>query len=93
MQTIEAFVDELNKKWPKTPFGSSFLYVAGKKYHKICKSRDGIKPDSAYAFIDIKTGDLYRAASWAIPAKHIRGNINDASGLDACEEYGVRYLR
>jgi hypothetical protein len=90
---IEAFVDELNKKWPKTPFGCSFMFVLGKKYHKICKTRDGIKPDSSYAFVDIVTGDLYMAASWTKPAKHIRGNINDPSGLDACNEYSVRYLR
>jgi hypothetical protein len=86
---IEAFVNELNKKWPKTPFGSSFMFIFGKKYYKICRTRDGIKPESSYAFVDIDTGDLYKSASWTKPARHVRGNINDSSGLDACYEYSV----
>lgn len=32
---------------------------------------------SVFCFIDPTTGDIYKAATWSKPAKHIRGNIFD----------------
>lgn len=98
MKTIDEFVEELNAKFPNIayaeyPAKESFIYTTGKRYYKICRSRDGINPTSAYAFVDKSTGDLYKPASWNAPAIHIRGNINDDSGLDACNEYSVKYLK
>jgi hypothetical protein len=94
MKTIEQFVEELNQKFPKvTQFKDVFVFTTGKRFYKICRSRDGIKPNSSYAFVDKLTGDLYKSASWSVPALHIRGNINDSSGIDACEEYSVKYLK
>ena len=94
MKTIEYFVAELNAKFPKEePYQDMFIFTTGKRFYKICRSRDGVKPSSAYAFVDKETGDLYKSASWNAPALHVRGNINDASGLDACEQYSVKYLR
>ena len=94
MNDIEQFVVELNAKFPKVEvYQESFVYTVGKRFYKICKSKDGIKANSAYAFVDKFTGDLYKAASWSVPALHVRGNINDPSGLDACEEYSVKYLK
>jgi hypothetical protein len=94
MKDIETFVAELNTKFPKTtPYKDSFVYTVGKRFYKVCRSRDGVKPNSSYAFIDKANGDLYRAGSWTAPANYVRGNINDSSGLDACDEYGVKTLR
>lgn len=93
--TIDRFVEELNKKFPpKHDWSETFVVGDGTRYHKVWRfssQRDRIT--SIYAFVDKKTGDLYKPASWRIPAKQARGNINDASGLDACGEYSVRYLR
>jgi hypothetical protein len=69
------------------------MYTTGGKYYKICLTRDGKNPLSVYAFVDKKTGELFKPASFNAPAKHARGNINDASGLAACGPYGVAYLR
>lgn len=89
---IENFVAQLNNKWPKQ--FDYFDYEEGKKYWKIIlKGKDQRMGCSSYAFIDKTTGDLYKSASWKAPAKHIRGNINDSTGIDACNEYGVIYLR
>lgn len=94
MKSIQEFVDELNAKFPKTtPYKDTFVFTVGKRFYKICRSRDGIKPASSYAFVDKNTGELYRAASWSAPALYVRGNINDESGLKACNEYGVVTLR
>jgi hypothetical protein len=93
MKIIDDFVKELNNKFPKTTeFKEVFVYTTGKRFYKICRSRDGIKPSSSYAFVDKGNGDLYKSASWNAPANYVRGNINDASGLEACEEYSVKYL-
>lgn len=94
MKTIDQFVKELNDKFPQsTPFKDCFMFTTGKRFYKICRSRDGVKPNSSYAFVDKDNGDLYKSASWNAPANYVRGNINDASGLDACEEYSVKYLK
>jgi hypothetical protein len=94
MKDIETFVAELNAKFPKdTPYKDVFVYTVGKSFYKVCRSRDGVKPNSSYAFIDKANGDIYRSASWSAPANYVRGNINDPSGLDACDEYGVKYLK
>lgn len=53
----------------------------GTKYHKIvmCSKISNSPTDgygfSTHAFVDKKTGDLYKAASWAAPAKGIRFNL------------------
>lgn len=36
---------------------------------------------SVHAFVDLATGDLYKAAGWKAPAKGARGNIATADGL------------
>lgn len=48
---------------------------------------------SAWAFID-PNGDVLKAASWAKPAKHARGNIFDEhGGLKHVSSYGPACLR
>ena len=91
---IQKFLDELNEKFPKAQhiMKEGYMLVPGRKYTKVCVEREG-RPTSAYAFIDNTTGDLFKPAGFNAPAKHARGNINDASGLKACGPYGVAYLR
>ena len=52
-----------------------FTISTGKKYHKIIQNdfRNG-KYESAgvHAFVDKKTGEVYKPASWKAPAKHVR---------------------
>lgn len=93
MKTIEQFVEELNQKFPKrNDVGHTYVFTIGKRFYKICVSRNGSTPSSAYAFVDKSNGDLYKAASWSAPANYVRGNINNESGLEACNEYGVKSL-
>lgn len=87
------FVEKLNAKFPKEgQFGPTFSFNDGKKYFKIVSVTHG-GHESAYAFIDKVTGDLFKPAGWAAPAKHARGNINDESGLKACNRHSVVYLK
>ncbi len=65
----------------------------GRKYAKIIIVLPNQR--SVYAFVEIKSGDIYKSASWKAPAKHVRGNINDPNGSwgAACGQWGIRYLR
>ena len=52
------------------------FYIAegGRKYHKIVMEyENGSK--SVHAFVDKKTGDVYKAASFKAPAKGVRFNL------------------
>ena len=93
-QKIANFIECLNAKFPKDSHfpAEGYMTIPGRKYTKIVRERNGV-PTSAYGFIDNSTGDLYKAASYAAPAKHSRGSILDSSGLLACHKYSVAYLR
>ena len=50
-----------------------FFIEEGRKYLKVVMDARGSK--SVHAFVDKKTGDLYKAASFKAPAKGIRFNL------------------
>jgi hypothetical protein len=65
----------------------------GKKYIKIV-SEDDTGGRSAWGFVNMGSGDVLKAASWAAPAKHARGNIFDEfNGLARVGPYGPNYLK
>lgn len=77
----------------KRPY-AYFAAEPGKKYIKIVTWHHNANKDrSVYCFLDQK-GNIYKAASWKAPAKHIRGSVFDENyslgkGLTV---YGARYL-
>ena len=50
-----------------------YLIETGRKYHKIIMDANGSR--SVHAFVDKKTGEVYKAASFKAPAKHVRFNL------------------
>ena len=51
----------------------------GKKYYKIVQveydtfqNRNEYRDSSVHSFVDKKTGDVFKPASWKAPAKHVR---------------------
>ena len=50
-----------------------FTFESGKKYHKIIMNAGTQR--SVHAFVDKKTGSVYKAASWRGPAKGERCNL------------------
>lgn len=73
----------------------------GSRYIKIVRRSAKVDPatgrpnhSSAWAFIDRTNGDVLKAASWAAPAKGMRGNIfDDKAGLGSMSNSGPAYLR
>jgi hypothetical protein len=66
----------------------------GKKFVKIvCKNHPDDRSGSAWAFIELSTGNILKAASWAAPAKHARGNVYQPETWASVTSYGPAYLR
>ena len=71
-----------------------FYIESGRKYHKIVMETES-QSRSVHAFVDKKTGDVYKAASFKAPAKHIRFNlciISDREWLLANVDWAGGYL-
>ena len=51
-----------------------FVVESGRKYHKIVQT-DNSGCQSVHAFVDKKTGELYKAASFKAPAKGVRYDL------------------
>ena len=58
------------------PNGRNYSYalISGRKYHKVMQCVDG-QTESVHAFIDKKTGEVFKAASYKAPAKGVRFNL------------------
>ena len=57
--------------------GMRFTIKTGKKYHKIPSNdwddrTEDYRSGGVHAFVDKKTGEIYKPASWKSPAKHVR---------------------
>ena len=59
-----------------------FKVNTGKKYYKIVQmefdtfqNRNEYRAGSVHAFVDKKTGQVYKPAGWAKPAKHVRYDL------------------
>jgi len=53
--------------------GYEFYPETGRKYHKIIMVANGSR--SVHAFVDKKTGEVYKSASWKAPAKGVRYDL------------------
>ena len=49
-----------------------FVIESGRKYHKIVMVNN---QRSVHAFVDKKTGQVYKPAGWKSPAKHVRYDL------------------
>ena len=56
------------------PDGYDFYPETGRKYHKIIMV-DSSGGRSVHAFVDKKTGKVYKSASWKAPAKGVRYDL------------------
>ena len=65
------------------PDDYSYAIDGGRKFHKVWQYRYG-KRDSIHAFIDKKTGQVYKPASTKAPAKGARFNLLDPISREKC---------
>ena len=67
----EALRHDFECKYERT--GYEFYPETGRKYHKIVMDGNGSR--SVHAFVDKKTGEVYKSASWKSPAKGVRYDL------------------
>ena len=62
-----------------------FYIESGRKYHKIVMETNG-QSRSVHAFVDKKTGEVYKPASFKAPAKIVRYNLLSIESREKCFE-------
>ena len=72
-----------------------FVIESCRKYLKIVMVNN---QRSVHAFVDRKTGEIYKPAGWQGPAKHVRGQLLDSASrediLERCDwAGGYLYMR
>jgi hypothetical protein len=100
-ELIDEYARKMNYNNPSRLFvveGKTFLKIVSKNTFNGVVNESG----SAWGFIakddgnnkgmgSWKRGDLFKAASWAVPAKHARGNVIDKHWK--IDSYGPAYLK
>ena len=85
-ENTKYYQDRINEINDGTANLYKFVYKTGKKFHKVYfleyqdaneyyNRKAGYKAGSVHCFIDKQTGEVYKAASWKAPAKHVRYDL------------------
>jgi hypothetical protein len=72
------------------------VYKAGtsrKRFAKVTYAHPDGHGGSVHTFVEVATGDIFKAASYKAPAKHPRGNIYADDPLAGTTDHGGAYLR
>lgn len=92
MENIESLtLKHCERLTSRAPEGYTYTIDVGRKYYKIVMNT-AYNSRSAHAFVDKKTGAMYKVASWAAPAKGIRYYISDTETLDKVTDWASSYL-
>ena len=75
-RTLETNYDH---RYPNSSDPVRFSMESGRKYWKIMQNHGGV-----HAFIDKKTGQVYKPASWRGPAKGVRYDLRIIKERDNC---------
>ena len=78
------------------PDDYDYIIESGTKYHKIIMIDNSVRKNrSIHAFVDKKTGEVYKPATWKSPAKHVRYDlrlIKDREWLFENADWAGSYL-
>ena len=90
LQDVETFIGKLSDNNVIDNAYTKLSITAGSKYFRIVANHGG--QNSVYAFVEKATGDVLKSASWAVPAKGVRGNIFADDAIKCCGPYGAIYF-
>lgn len=94
---IDILTAETDRCWNSDTFTTVFELTKGRKYNRMVKDTKNKKTGemhnqrSVACFID-NEGNIYKPAGWKAPAKGIRGNIFENSGMATDGRGFIRYL-
>jgi len=79
MDLCDALMSNYKRQYPDSSNDKRFEVVVGRKYHKIVMYDLSVNGErwsgGVHAFIDKKTGQVYKPASYKSPAKHVRYDL------------------
>ena len=108
MDLVDALEADYNKSYPNSSDPVKFETKMGRKYIKIIhqdfdtfQGRNEYKDGSVHAFVNKKTGEVYKPASWKSPhTKYVRFDLRIISDREKLHDYrftdwagGYLYLR
>ena len=74
LMLCDALLDNFKSRNNNSSSDYKFYIESGRKYHKlIMETPDGSR--SVHAFVDRKSGEVYKSASWKAPAKGVRYDL------------------
>jgi len=73
LMLCDALMDNFKSRNNGSSSEYKFYIEEGRKYHKLIMDANGSR--SVHAFVDRKTGELYKSASWKSPAKGVRYDL------------------
>ena len=76
-QLITSLQFDYDSQYPKGRV--EFYLTTGRKYHKIVEKNGGV-----HCFVNKKTGEVFKPASYNKPAKHVRYNLLDENSRADC---------
>ena len=94
LMLCDALLDNFKSRNNNTSSDYKFYIESGRKYHRIIMET-GVGSRGIHAFVDKKTGEVYKPASWKAPAKHVRFNlciISDREWLLENADWAGSYL-
>ena len=78
-QLCRALEANYDRRYPNSSDPARFSIESGRKYWKIMQNHGGV-----HAFIDKKTGQVYKPASWRGPAKGVRYDLRIIREREEC---------
>ena len=85
LMLCDCLMEDFKRRNNGTDSGYKFYIESGRKYHKIIMETGG-NSRSVHAFIDKKTGEVYKPASFKAPAKHVRFRLLEIASREECFE-------
>ena len=79
MDLVDALEANYDRRYPNSSDPVRFSTESGRKYQKIMQNHGGV-----HAFIDKKTGEVYKPASWRGPAKGVRYDLRIINQREEC---------
>tara|TARA_B100001250_G_scaffold318303_1_gene280932 strand:+ start:11648 stop:12016 length:369 start_codon:yes stop_codon:yes gene_type:complete len=88
LDLCDALEANYERQYPDSHNDKRFEAVGGRKYWKIITKDIGADgkewSGGVHAFVDKKTGEVYKPASWKAPAKHVRYDLRIINQREEC---------
>jgi len=89
----DVIVSRYSRSFPNLDPPTLYAPMKGvRKYVRVVRSDGYGASRSVHCFVEIETGDVFKAESWKAPAKHARGNIYAANPVAGMGPHGAAYL-